>query len=248
MTLLAPHAVDFDDIWGLLESSLIKILQDLGQGFPNDLWMTLYTGVYKLCTKPMDPQHSKLYAKLKDMLEMYVAGVLKGLLTFDNATNRSSTDLLVRYRIAFTNYSTGMRYGAELFMYLDRHWINTNHCETGRSPKDGVYYVYEMSLMVWKSRVFDSLKARLRHNTIRVINAARERNLPSLDDNDAVKSLLQTYETLGFEKRDRSHLFQKELEDFLVLDTGKYYSRRGSDLLQHMSVPRYLEVVEGILQ
>ena len=65
MTLLAPEAIDFDDTWVLLESSLITILQDLGQGFPNDLWISLYTGVYKLCTKPMDPQHSKLYGRLK---------------------------------------------------------------------------------------------------------------------------------------------------------------------------------------
>lgn len=65
MTLLAPEPIDFDDTWVLLESSLITILQDLGQGFPNDLWISLYTGVYKLCTKPMDPQHSKLYARLK---------------------------------------------------------------------------------------------------------------------------------------------------------------------------------------
>lgn len=65
MTLLAPEAIDFDDTWVLLESSLITILQDLGQGFPNDLWISLYTGVYKLCTKTMDPQHCKLYARLK---------------------------------------------------------------------------------------------------------------------------------------------------------------------------------------
>lgn len=65
MTLLAPDPIDFDDTWVLLESSLITILQDLGQGFPSDLWISLYTGVYKLCTKPMDPQHSKLYGRLK---------------------------------------------------------------------------------------------------------------------------------------------------------------------------------------
>lgn len=35
--------------------------------------------------------------------------------------------------------------------------------------------------------------------------------------------LTERYETLGFEKRDRSHLFQTELEDFLVTDTGRYY-------------------------
>ncbi|CAN0343755.1 unnamed protein product, partial [Discosporangium mesarthrocarpum] len=138
MTLLAPHSVDFDDTWVLLESSLITILQDLGQGFPNDLWMTLYTGVYKLCTKPMDPQHSKLYAKLKDMLRMYVSNILKGLLSYEHATTRGATDLLVRYQAAFTSYSVGMSYGAEIFKYLDRHWIFTNHCETGQSPKDGV--------------------------------------------------------------------------------------------------------------
>lgn len=65
MTLLAPDPIDFDDTWVLLESSLITILQDLGRGFPPDLWISLYTGVYKLCTKPMDPQHSKLYGRLK---------------------------------------------------------------------------------------------------------------------------------------------------------------------------------------
>lgn len=55
-----------------------------------------------------------------------------------------------------------------------------------------VYFVHEMSLMVWKERVFEALKERLRNNTIRVINAARERNLSDLDDNEAVKCLLQT--------------------------------------------------------
>ncbi|CAM9416688.1 unnamed protein product, partial [Ectocarpus fasciculatus] len=252
MTLLAPEPIDFDDTWVLLESSLITILQDLGQGFPNDLWISLYTGVYKLCTKPMDPQHSKLYARLKETLELYVAGVLKGLLAFDNATAHSYTELLVRYRTSFHNYSVGMHYGSDWFKYLDRHWINTNHCETGVSPKEGVYFVREMSLMVWKERVFEALKERLRHNTMKVINAARERNLSNLDDNDAVRSLLKTYETLGFEKRDRSHLFQTELEDFLVTDTGRYYRcacvGEGTRLLLHMSVPRYLQEVERYLQ
>lgn len=50
----------------------------------------------------------------------------------------------------------------------------------------------EMSLIVWKEGVFEALKERLRDNTIKVINEARERNLSDLDDNDAVKSLLKT--------------------------------------------------------
>jgi hypothetical protein len=32
----------------LLETSLLTILMDFNKGFPNDLWMTLYTGVYKV--------------------------------------------------------------------------------------------------------------------------------------------------------------------------------------------------------
>lgn len=55
-----------------------------------------------------------------------------------------------------------------------------------------VYFVHEMSLIVWKERVFEALKERLRRNTMRVVNAAREKNLTDLDDNDAVKSLLKT--------------------------------------------------------
>ena len=67
-----------------------------------------------------------------------MAGVLKGLLAFDNITSHSYIELLVRYRTSFHNYSVGMKYGSELFRYLDRHWVATNHCETGRSPKHGV--------------------------------------------------------------------------------------------------------------
>lgn len=67
MTLLgmAAEPIDFDDTWILLESYLVPILQDLDRGLPNEVWMSLYSSVYKLCTKPMDPQHSRLYVKLK---------------------------------------------------------------------------------------------------------------------------------------------------------------------------------------
>lgn len=48
---------------------------------------------------------------------------------------------------------------------------------------------------------------------------------------DAIASSVR-YETLGFEKRDRSHLFQTELEDFLVTDTGRYYRCTRADIGQ----------------
>lgn len=86
---------------------------------------------------PAEISH-KLTTVLQETLELYVAGVLKGLLAFDNATAHSHTELLVRYRTSFHNYAVGMKYGSKLFKYLDRHWITTNHCETGRSPKNGV--------------------------------------------------------------------------------------------------------------
>jgi Cullin family len=90
-------------------------------------------------------------------------------------------------------------------------------------------------------------QVKLRSNVIRVITEARERNLPTLEDNGLVRSLLQTYETLGFEKRDRSHLFQRELEDHLVADAQRYFARRGSALLCVLPVSQYLVEVETFL-
>jgi hypothetical protein len=92
------------------------------------------------------------------VLEDYVDGVLQGLLAYEACTSHCSLDLLSRYRDAFDNYATGMHYGSQLFAYLDRHWVATNHCEMGRSPQDGVYTVYEMALVVWKELAFESLK------------------------------------------------------------------------------------------
>jgi Cullin family len=95
------------------------------------------------------------------VLEEYVDGVLQGLLAFEACTAHSSLDLLVRYRDAFENYNVGMQYGSKLFTYLDRHWIETHHSETGRTPTEGVYKVYEMALIVWKDAAFESLKVCL---------------------------------------------------------------------------------------
>jgi hypothetical protein len=95
-SLLEPEAVNFESTWrwvksngkmwlprvvadyrycllvfylrSLLESSLLSILRDIGSGFPNDLWVTLYTGVYKLCTRPMGQQMNfQLYSRLKNV-------------------------------------------------------------------------------------------------------------------------------------------------------------------------------------
>ncbi|KAG5180870.1 Cullin [Tribonema minus] len=248
MSLLSPEPIDFDETWGLLESSLLTILMDFpNKNFPNDLWMTLYTGVYKLCTKPMDAQPGKLYFKLKEVLEDYVDGVLQGLLAYEACTAHCSLDLLARYRGAFDNYATGMGYAADIFSYLDRHWVATNHCETGRSPQDGVYTVYEMALVVWKELAFESLKVKLRNHIMAVLNAARERDAPSLDDGGAVRGVLATYEALGMERRDRSALFQRELEDHLVADAKRYFARRGTALLAAAPVAAYLRAVEGFL-
>ncbi|CAM9386669.1 unnamed protein product, partial [Phaeothamnion confervicola] len=245
-SLLTPDPIDFDVTWAQLKAALTAILTDLGTGFPNDLWMKLYSNVYYLCTKPLDPQHAKLYWKLKELLEEFVDSVKRRLMAYD-AGRSSHTELLARYRDAFENYAEGMRYGSKLFAYLDRHWIATNHCETGRSPRDGVYEVNEMALIVWKDRVFSVLKVRLRSSIIKAIDAARERNMLDLGPDGVVRSMLATYETLGFEKRDRSQLFQHELEDFIVEDTRAYFSRRGCHILQYMPVPRYLQEVERYL-
>ncbi len=37
-----------------------------------------------------------------------------------------------------------------------------------------------------------------------------------LGDGGILQSVVDTYEILGFEKRDRSQLFQKHLEDYLI--------------------------------
>lgn len=116
-----------------------------GWGGSNRVWQ--YHPKLILTSSRLGTPHSRLFSLCsplwthrisQETLELYASDVLKSLLDFDNATAHSYTELLVRYRTSFDNYSVGMKYGSDLFKYLDRHWITTNHCETGRSPKDGV--------------------------------------------------------------------------------------------------------------
>lgn len=84
-----------------------------------------------------------LYFRLKAWLESHCQIILNEIQSQNNVDD--DAQFLRSYYQQFERYSSGMKYGAELFTYLNRYWIKQAHEETGQTPIAGVLPVYEVS-------------------------------------------------------------------------------------------------------
>lgn len=222
------------------------ILCEIGHGFDSDTWMELYTAVYKLCSNPTLPRHRDLYFRLRAMLIEFTSDFCEEL---QSVLERSppSEVFLKKYCMGFEQYSIGMKYGADMFSYLDRYWIRENHFDVGENPTEHVYYVWELALHMWKEQVYDQLNFRIRQSVMSMLGSSRKERVLSMQNADILRRLMQTYVLLGFENRERSELFRLELEEPMVRDAEDYYKAVGSDLLQYLDVSEYLMEIEKLL-
>ncbi|CAM9126483.1 unnamed protein product [Heterosigma akashiwo] len=247
MSLFQPVPMDFESTWQMLEDHLNPILRDIGDGLNSDSWMDLYTAVYKLCSNPTFPKHRELYFRLRDMLINFTCGFCDELQQLLQSSPPSEV-FLNKYCTGFERYSIGMKYSADIFSYLDRYWIRENHFDIGENPTEHVYYVWELALHMWREHVYDVINMRVRQSVMDLLENSRRRRQLAPGIADVLRRLMQTYVLLGFENRERSELFRKELEEAMVADAEAHYKGVGADLLQYLGVGAYLAEAEKLIQ
>ncbi|KAF8443084.1 Cullin repeat-like-containing domain protein [Boletus edulis BED1] len=156
---MPPTFADSAIVWAFLEDGLDEIMANGPIKYSS--YMSLYVVAYNYCTSSrMDGAPDSVVgagnrtaakvvgSELYDNLVRYFALHVKGVK--EQSDHLQGEALLRYYAGEWDRYTTGADYINRLFTYLNRHWVKTAQKE-GRV---GVYPVYTLALVQWKSIFF----------------------------------------------------------------------------------------------
>ncbi|KAF8553581.1 Cullin-domain-containing protein [Imleria badia] len=258
---MPPASADLATTWAFLEEGVDHIMTKFLTGVSYSKYMSLYTVIYNYCTS--SHMHGATDSRgavgarnrtgatlmgsdLYNNLIQYFVTHTKGLKERSDALHDEA--LLRYYAREWDRYTIGASYVNRSFSFLNRHWIQRERDE-GRK---GVYPVYILALVLWKSNFFLPLQSqhgKLTGAIIRLIDI--QRNGETIDQG-LVKKVVNSLVTLGLDKTDINSpsldVYKEHLELFLLEATEKYYQQESQAFLAERSVSDYLKKAEERLR
>ncbi|KAF8527458.1 Cullin-domain-containing protein [Hysterangium stoloniferum] len=255
---MPPANSDLPTTWAFLGDGVDHIMTKLHTGVSYSKYMALYTVSYNYCTSSrmqgnMDQAAlggrtgaNLMGSDLYNHLIKYFVDHLKGLR--DQSDPLVDEALLRYYAQEWDRYTTGANYINRLFTYLNRHWVKREKDEGRR----GVYTVYTLSLVQWKSNFFmhiQSKNTKLAGAILKLIE--RQRNGENIDQG-LVKKVVDSFVSLGLDEADSNkaslEVYREHLEVPFIAATEKHYKQESDAYLAENSVSDYLKRAEERLR
>ncbi|KAF7982936.1 hypothetical protein HWV62_3733 [Athelia sp. TMB] len=255
---MPPSTADLATTWAFLEEGVDHIMTKLQTGVSYSKYMSLYTVAYNYCTSSR--MHgttesvgsgSRTGANLmgSDLYNNLIRYFISHLKTLRDASDSLQDEALLRYYAAeWDRYTTGANYINRLFTYLNRHWVKRERDE-GRK---GVYPVYTLALVQWKSNFFlhvQSKHQKLAGAVLRLIE--QQRNGDTIDQG-LVKKVVDSFVSLGLDESDTNKasldVYKEHFENAFIDATEKYYKQESESFLAESSVSDYLKKAEERLR
>ncbi|KAG8931290.1 hypothetical protein FRC03_005689 [Tulasnella sp. 419] len=250
---------DLQTTWEFLEEGVDHIMTRLNEGVSYSKYMNLYTVAYNYCTS------SKMHGSMEggqglqgrtganlmgaDLYNHLIKYFTEHLTTLRDASDPLQEEALLRYYAAqWDRYTTGANYINRLFTYLNRHWVKREKDE-GRK---GVYNVYTLALVQWKSNFFmhvQSKNNKLANAVLRLIE--KQRNGEPIDQG-LVKKVVDSFVSLGLDESDSNKatfdVYKEHFETPFIAATEKYYKQESESFLAENSVSEFLKKAEDRLK
>lgn len=241
-----------DVTWGKLDPLLWKIFNEHFQEVSIADWMGYKILVHDYCTVAPAASSSafydssasggalgaqliglELYEKLRYLIQKHCRSLSDRL---DAATRPS---LLASFVTEWEWFTTAAKLVNLIFHYLNQHWIPK---EIERKNKDA-YYIYDLSLVIWREEVFRRLKPHLVPLLLDLIE--KERN-GEVVNTSLVSSCVQCLVQLGIEPDHRYgplHVYKEDFERPFIEATKHYYEVETNQFLQTNSISEFLRKV-----
>ncbi|KAJ8679584.1 hypothetical protein QAD02_015371 [Eretmocerus hayati] len=241
---LKPKVVDFGQTWNVLQETVkgVITLADV----PRSTWNDRFTDVYSLCVAYPEPLADRLYNETERFLDNHVTQLLT------KVRAQGENGLLQAYHRAWTEYSQGINYLHQLYLYLNQQHIKKQklteaeiiYGTSGTSPDyQEQKEIGELGLFIWKNKMIESLKNSLVALLLEGIHADRLGEAqPATSDVicGVIESLVRVEE---YKVKGQLNLYQEIFESPFLKQSGEFYSREASELLQQSDVTRYMERV-----
>ncbi|KAF5744155.1 Cullin 1 [Tripterygium wilfordii] len=224
--------IELDEGWDYMQkgiTKLKKILEGLREPqFCSEEYMMLYTTIYNMCTqKPPHDYSQQLYDKYRESFDEYIMlSVLPSLR--EKHDEFMLRELVKRWR----NHKVMVRWLSRFFHYLDRYFI----------ARRSLHSLKEVGLTCFHDLVYTELHAKARDAVIALIDKERE---GEQIDRALLKNVLDIFVEIGMGKMD---FYERDLEAYMLQDTGDYYTRKASNWILVDSCPDYMSKSEECLK
>jgi len=250
----------FYALWDGLRENIEHFMDHVSQGINYQKYMRLYTDVYNYCTgathNTFDSKRDttqliggKMYNELKQFLERRLEGI------YENSKKHSDENLLRYYSDQWHDYTMAMKTINHIFEYLNRNWIKREVSE-GRTY---IYDVYNLSLIIWKEKVFTNMKDLLIACLLQLIE--RQRHGEQIPE-DLVKNVIESYTLLGEEKVDDINsrnpdvprgassfkIYEVYYEKPFIEATEKFYLYESQKFISENSIVDYMKKAKARLE
>ncbi|XP_012254401.1 cullin-2 [Athalia rosae] len=242
---LKPKRVDFTQTWDVLQGTLkgVITLADI----PKSTWNDRFMDVYSLCVAYPDSMADQLYNETKQFLNDHVSELL------ERVTKQGDAGLLQAYHAAWKEYSQGMDYLNQLYLYLNQQHIKSQKITEAQIIYGAAYAIEaddqeqmeigELGLDIWKRKMITSLRTSLVSLLLAGIHADRMGQAQHATT-EVMCGVIQSFVRVEeYKMKGQLDLYQQIFEEPFLEDSGEFYSREASEFLQQSDVSRYMERV-----
>lgn len=242
---LKPKVVDFCQIWNILQETVkgVIMLADV----PRATWNDRFSDVYSLCVAFPEPLADRLYIETERFLDNHVSNLLT------KVQSQQESSLLQAYHRAWKEYSQGINYLHQLYLYLNQQHIKKQKLTEaeiiyGTSSAASLDYkeqkeIGELGLYIWKNKMIESLKGSLVALLLEGIHADRLGQAP-LATTDVICGVIESFVRVEeYRMKGQLNFYQEIFEGPFLVQSGEFYAREASELLQQSDVTRYMERV-----
>lgn len=235
---LRPKRVNFDTTWAQLKETVEGVVT-LGK-VKRQVWNDRFSDVYDLCVAFPEPLGDQLYYETKYFLDQHVKSLYNSVLSSDE-------NLLSAYHEHWVQYSQGINYLNQLYLYL-----NTQHIKKHKYSEADIQFgcveaghqmmeIGELGLNIWKTNMIEPLRENLVHLLLEAIKSDRLGDSPTQSViHGVIHSFINVEE---FKMKDPLQLYQDIFETPFLRATGDYYRQEASRLLQESDCSQYMEKV-----
>ncbi|XP_076032202.1 cullin 2 [Oratosquilla oratoria] len=244
---LKPRAVNFDEVWGGLQRTVEQVIT-MGSIRRNE-WNERFSDVYSLCVAFPEPLAERLYIETKKLLENHVRNL------HSKVSSHGEESLLAEYHRCWLQFSKGTQYLNNLYSYL-----NSQHIQKQKFSDADLTYgsmqmdvteqlleIGELGLEMWQREMITPLQDRLVSVLLEGIRQDRVM-AASNSPNSTIKGVIHSFVDVNMYKKKTSlQLYESIFEGALLKETGSFYRKEASALLQDCNVSQYMERVMGRL-
>ncbi|KAE9369778.1 Cullin-domain-containing protein [Stipitochalara longipes BDJ] len=237
-----PNRKNLEKTWSYIEVCVNSVLVQSGLDVHN--YMACYGVVHNYCTAQKSiGDHSfrgahilgkDLYLRLISILDTFLLKLLA------ESESYADTTLLVFYVKQWEQYTTAAKHINQMFRYLNRHWVRREI----KLGKKGVYQVYWLHLVRWRSTVFSKIHDQIIPIILKMIE--KQRNGETIDSSQ-IKKACDSFVDLSKAESDPTIYSDYFKKPFLEA-TKTFYRAKSAQFVVENSVTEFMEMVQSCLE